>query len=108
MNLTEKNVAHIFFENLVIITLVQFAQGVFRLPYYDIFYLLLLLVILTASEISPRLRILGFSTVFFFLDVSPGFIILPIAVYFCRVRNIIIRNQTLSIKKFVEKTNSAF
>lgn len=72
-----KDFLHRFLIFFVTILFIYFINNIFTNSAFELTYLLLLAVLLTIGDQYPKGRILCFTTVLFFLDISPGFLFLP-------------------------------
>lgn len=72
---------HRFFIFLMITSIIQFVNLILTNSSFDLFYLLIMTIFLTIGDHYPQIRIICFTIVLFFLDISPGFILLPPILY---------------------------
>lgn len=95
---------------LLLVLAVQMIHGLMGLPYYDLIYLLVIMGLLLLGDYLPRLRWVFFAGALFLIDLSPGFVLLPLALFYVFIRNIspktLVNQKTQCYKqvKFSAKT----
>lgn len=67
---------------------IQLIQIILGLPTYDISYLVILTVLLTIGDCLATVRFFCFVVTFFFLDLSPGIIWVPIGLFFLKFKDL--------------------
>ncbi|WP_127016107.1 hypothetical protein [Anoxybacter fermentans] len=87
--LIRKNILYRFFTFFLTVLLLQLLHIWSGLPSYDLAYLLLITVLLTLGDQWARVRFLCFTCALFLIDISPGFIVLPLILLLLKRKDII-------------------
>lgn len=66
---------------------IQLIQILLNLPTYDFSYLVILTVLLTIGDCVAIVRFFCFGVTFFLLDLSPGIILVPIALFVLKFKD---------------------
>lgn len=70
-----------FVQFFLLVGIIQLIHGLCGLPYYDLPYLLLITGLLILGDAFRRIRWIAFSLALFLLDLTPGFVLIPIGLF---------------------------